>query len=324
MMMQDDNEKAQPDDMEKTQVMKPAGKAASAQVEATQYIGVVEQPQAEPPKEKLSERPYQPGTKKQELDDTQSVPRVDAEGREETPIQQPFPKNYRSDGVRELPPDKDLQQAARPQGSWLQTHKKKAALLAGGFILALFLGFMLAGYEQNKSEEAQYQRYQQEQAMQDKQKDLNQQEADLKQQQKELEQRKKELQKQEKELEEQSSRAKGRNEALNDEKSEGTLGKLIDKVTGKEDERQQSIQQNKETSAQADTSVEDVKQSINDAQQMLDNVNQKLDSVSQMKQEANTIADKAKDTYAENKGTIDTALYYAKQGANLLADWLLN
>lgn len=324
MMTQDEKENnLKPDaELEKTQILpKSAAQPAKKDEEATQVIGVVEDSAAEKAeKGKITDRPYQPGTKPHDVsEDTQSLPRIN----EETPIQQPFPQQGTNpDGVRELPPDKDLQQQNQPQQNWLQAHKRKAALLAGGFLVAVFLGFMLAGYTQHK-EEAKNQQYMQQQAMQNKQDDLNRQEEDLKQQRKELEQRKQDLQDRERALEEQSSRAKGRNEALNEDKSSSsTLDKIIDKVTGKDDERDQSIQKNKETSAQADTNVDDVKQSINEAQQKLDSVNQKLDSVSSMKQEAGSIADKAKDTYDENKGTIDTALDYAKAGAQLLVNWL--
>lgn len=78
------------------------------------------------------------------------------------------------------------------------------------------------------------------------------------------------------------------------------------------------MQQNKQQSAQADTDVASVKDSLSEAQQMLDDVNSKLDSVSSMKQEAGQIKAKAETAYAENKGIVDQAVYYAKVGAGML------
>ena len=102
------------------------------------------------------------------------------------------------------------------------------------------------------------------------------------------------------------------------------LGKLVDKGTGKNAERAQKRQANNETSSQADADAAAVKRSINDAQNMLDDVNSKLDNVTAMKNEASQLKDKAAAAYAENKGTIDKAVYYAKTGADMLVDWLMH
>jgi hypothetical protein len=125
----------------------------------------------------------------------------------------------------------------------------------------------------------------------------------------------------ERELEEKPSRAKGRNEAITSQAPDSALGKLVDKVTGKEAKRQDQLQQNEKVSAQADSDVAKLKQSIAEAQSMLDDVDAKLDTVSEMQQEASRIKAKAESAYAENKDVIDKAVYYAKTGADFLSQW---
>ena len=224
--------------------------------------------------------------------DTQPLPAIHDE--ETGGIQPAFPKqtagesdNFR--GVRELP--------------------------------ALLGGFMLAGYSQDHSEAKQNQQQMERQQMQAKEKKLADQEADLKARRQELERQKQELQARERELEEKSSRAKGRNEAITSQAPDSALGKLVDKVTGKEAKRQDQLQQNEKVSAQADSDVAKLKQSIAEAQSMLDDVDAKLDTVSEMQQEASRIKAKAESAYAENKDVIDKAVYYAKTGADFLSQW---
>ena len=96
------------------------------------------------------------------LDDTQELPPdlAASAATEEEPIQQPFPQaggSAAGGDVRELAPDKDLQEQAKKQAevrkkqqSWPVRHKK-ALLLGVGFLIAVFIGFALAGYRDRKS-----------------------------------------------------------------------------------------------------------------------------------------------------------------------------
>ena len=258
------------------------------------------------------------------LTDTQEMPAIKDIAAEETEIT-PYPplnNNQYSSNVRELPPQTVNEGSYRAYHSkkrkFFTPKRKKAVCLAAGFLLALFVGFMLAGYSQdkeNKNEASQQQFMQKELELAEKEKDLQ-----AKRQ--ELEQQKKELQEQEQALNEKSNRAKGRNEQLDANESDSMLGKLVDKVTGKAAERDKARQANNATSSQADSDAAAVKKSIDDAQNMLDDVNSKLDNVTAMKNEAAQLKDNAAAAYAENKGTIDKAVYYAKTGADMLVDWL--
>ena len=257
--------------------------------------------------------------------DTQPLPVIHDE--EAGGIQSAFPKqtagesdNFR--GVRELPPENILPKREKPANKGFFTAgKKKGLLLTACFAVALLGGFMLAGYSQDHSEAKQNQQQMERQQMQAKEKKLADQEADLKARRQELERQKQELQARERELEEKSSRAKGRNEAITSQAPDSALGKLVDKVTGKEAKRQDQLQQNEKVSAQADSDVAKLKQSIAEAQSMLDDVDAKLDTVSEMQQEASRIKAKAESAYAENKDVIDKAVYYAKTGADFLSQW---
>ena len=257
--------------------------------------------------------------------DTQPLPRVTEAGGE---IQQPFPRQDDEPGfrrVRELPPEKmpSRQEGRQEQkkGGWLSAGKKRGLLLAVGFAAALIVGFMIAGYTQDQSAERQNQQKLEQQQLKDRQQKLAGQEADLKAQREALERQKQELQARERELEAKSSRAQGRNEQLEDSAPASALGKLVDKVTGKEAQREQQVKENKAISSQADGEVARLKQSIADAQSMLDDVDAKLDTVAEMQQEASRIKAKAESAYAENKDVIDKAVYYAKSGAELLSNW---
>ena len=95
------------------------------------------------------------------LDKTAPLP-DDLQGKpEEAPIKQPFPQTGDEapiSDVRELTPDKALQQRAKQQAearkkqqSWFLRHKKPR-LLGGGFLIAVFIGFALAGYRQDQAD----------------------------------------------------------------------------------------------------------------------------------------------------------------------------
>ena len=114
----------------------------------------------------------------------------------------------------------------------------------------------------------------------------------------------------------------GRNEQLDEEGSNSTIGKLFDKVTGKTKAREQAAQQNAVQGSQASDEAASVRQSIDQAQAMINDVDSKLDSVGEMKQQASKVKDAASAAYAEHEGTIQQVLYYAGQGVDLLKGWL--
>lgn len=253
------------------------------------------------------------------LDNTQELPPLpdDLQGKpEEAPIKQPFPQTGDEapiSDVRELTPDKALQQRAKQQAearkkqqSWFLRHKKPL-LLGVGFLIAVFIGFALAGYRQDQADLQNNERQHQEQQMQERAQKLDAQESDL----------------QQRDLERQQGRIEGRSQAMQESADgESGLQKIIDKVTGQSEKKQQAAEANRQQGADAAASAANVQQSINDAQSMLDDVQQKLDDVQAMKNEAGKVKDKAASTYEENKDTIDTVLSYAKEGATMLGNLL--
>ncbi len=282
------------DDLDKTQLMRPAQKNRSPE-----------------------ERQF----------DTQPLPRIDVSDMDTDSIQPAFPQQGaaggRAGGVRELPteqvPPRRPSKAYKP---FFTTGKKRGLLLTVCFAAALLGGFMLAGYSQEQSEAKQNQYALEQKQMKDREQKLADQEADLKARRQELERQKKELQQRERELEDTASRAKGRNEQLADSAPDSMLGKIVDKVTGKEAKRKDQQKENAAIAAQADGDVARLKQSIAEAQNMLDDVDAKLDTVAEMQQEAGRLKAKAESAYAENKDVIDKAVHYARTGADILAKWL--
>lgn len=268
------------------------------------------------------------------LDNTQELPPLtdDLQGKPEAPIKQPFPQagdEVPISDVRELTPDKALQQRAKQQAearkkqqSWFLRHKKPL-LLGVGFLIAVFIGFALAGYRQDQADLQNNERQHQEQQMQERAQKLDAQESDLQKQRRDLEAKKKALEEQQRDLERQQGRIEGRSQAMQESADgESGLQKILDKVTGQSEKKQQAAEANRQQGADAATSVANVQQSINDAQSMLDDVQQKLDDVQAMKNEAGKVKDKAASTYEENKDTIDTVLSYAKEGATMLGNLL--
>ena len=268
------------------------------------------------------------------LDNTQELPPLpdDLQGKPEAPIKQPFPQagdEAPISDVRELTPDKALQQRAKQQAearkkqqSWFLRHKKPL-LLGVGFLIAVFIGFALAGYRQDQADLQNNERQHQEQQMQERAQKLDAQESDLQKQRRDLEAKKKALEEQQRDLERQQGRTEGRSQAMQ-ESADGASGlqKILDKVTGQSEKKQQAAEANRQQGADAAASAANVQQSINDAQSMLDDVQQKLDDVQAMKNEAGKVKDKAASTYEENKDTIDTVLSYAKEGATMLGNLL--
>lgn len=121
------------------------------------------------------------------LDDTQSLPHVtDASNSgNEAPIQQPFPQQGEEQGkadandVRELSPDKALQNKAKEKDKkWLDAQAQKGHTFGVGFLIAVFIGFALAGYRQDQADLQNNERQHQEQQMQARQQQLDAQEGD--------------------------------------------------------------------------------------------------------------------------------------------------
>ena len=199
--------------------------------------------------------------------------------------------------------------------------RKRNVIFAIGFVIAVLLGFIAAGYSQQSAERAENQRQHQEQQLQSQQAKIDQDTKALEAKKAQLEQQKQELAKKKQELQQQSARAEGRNEQLENDSSSG-IGKLIDKVTGKEAKRQQAKVANDAEQSAAQEGAGNIDQSIENVQQMLDDVDQKLDTAKTVKQDASAALEKAQTAYDENRGTIDAVVSYAKTGAQMLGNLL--
>ncbi|MBQ1509430.1 MAG: hypothetical protein IIZ54_00845, partial [Selenomonadaceae bacterium] len=192
--------------------------------------------------------------------------------------------------------------------------RRPAFLVLAVFLFALFCGFLLAGYARDRSEQAEKARIQQAQALEQKQRKLEAEESSLIQKRKQLEQERKDLEKRRQEIAQDYDRAQKRNDQLSAEAPDSALGHFFDKITGKEKERKDAIQENKQQQAQAASDADSIDQSIADAQEMLEEVNSKLETVAEMKREADQMKSKVEAAYEENKDLIDTILYYASEG----------
>lgn len=267
------------------------------------------------------------------LDDTQSMPPVSDETqilprsrggkgtvRELDPLPQESdrPSSMRQGGVNGW---NDPNDPVRPQRDDDKMSKRKRnVIFAIGFVVAVLLGFIAAGYSQ-ESADRESGKAAQEQQLQTQQSQLAKDTKALEEKKAQLEQKKQELARQKQELDQQSARAQGRNEQLENDQSSG-LGKIFDKVTGKDAKRQQAKSANDAEQSAAQQNAASVDESIENVQQMLDDVDQKLDTAKSVKQDASAALEKAQTAYDENRDTIDAVVSYAKTGAQMLGNLL--
>ncbi len=169
---------------------------------------------------------------------------------------------------------------------------KKAILLATGFVVALFIGFVASGYYQDNKQAAADKEYQIQQ---------------LSQQKAQLEKEKQELEQQQQSLKEDVARLEGKNQQISQESKAGSVvSGIFDMITGKEEERQQTKKSNTEKIKDAVSTAESVGQSVQEAQQAIDKVNSQLDQVKNAAEAA------------KNSGIVDKILYYGMKGIKSL------
>ena len=256
------------------------------------------------------------------LEDTQSLPPIAGDTEE---IQPAFPKQPRSEGVRELPPvSGEMAETDRPRKKGKKSGGgfKKFLLLAAGFLLALTLGFALAGWSQDKSAEKEMARQQQEAQLLAREQKLMEQEASLKEERERLSRQKQALEARRQEVTEKSARLQGQSDQLAEEAQKPGLGRLLDRMTGKEQERKAALEANNRQSAQLDDEAASVKQSIAQAQAMLEDLDQRIDDVQAMQHEAEKLRSKVENAYEENRDTVDQVVYYVQQGAEMIQSLL--
>lgn len=274
-------------------------------------------------KNDLDKTQYMSHQGKKSLEDTQTLPPITGDTEE---IQPPFPKagsqpGGRYGGVRELesePVQFSRREKQEKSKGFISSGGKKFILLLAGFLVALTLGFALAGWTQDRSAEKEQERQQQEAQLLSREQKLQAQEADLKEERERLTRQKQALEAHRQEVAEKSAHLQGRNDQLTEEAQKPGLGRLLDRMTGKEQERKAAMEENNRQSAQLDDEAAAVKQSIAQAQSMLEELDQRIDDVQAMKREAEGLRSKVESAYEENRGTVDQVIYYVQQGADML------
>lgn len=261
------------------------------------------------------------GQRRNRLDDTQELPPLG---------DMPEPSRFRRSGVRELPPRTEGRREQR-QGDWQGRQKEQGGrqrkkirgvlIFAACFAFALFCGFLLSNALRSHEQALEDSRREAQQ-MQMRQQELSEQETALKKQKTSLAEQKKALEEKERELEKKAERASGRNERISQEKSGSVVGDFVDKVTGKEKERQRESEKNASEAQQAQTDIASVKQSIQDAQALLEEVDHQLDNIHEMKTQADKLKLAAETVYSENEDTIHRVLAHLGEGIDVLRSLL--
>ena len=242
---------------------------------------------------------------------TQSMPPLD-----QTEIMLPAVSAERKT-VRELDPlGKDHPSVSPGAAAPAHRHRrKKYAVLCSVFAAALLCGFLLAGYYHDKQQLTENDRLQQAQSLTQREATLKEQKAALLAQRAQLEQEKQTLERKHRDLQAQADRAQGKNEQIQAEaKSGSAVGKLWDKVTGKEKERQQDIKDNAAQGGEASKAAAALGDSIDQAQTMLNDVDRHLQDLNAVHEQVTEMKQAAASAYAEHADIFDQAAYYASQG----------
>lgn len=251
--------------------------------------------------------------------DTQSLPGMAEELKD---IQAPYPQQpeRQASDVRELRPQMHVPPVSpgHERAGWLTPGCRKGILLVLGFAVALLLGFGLAGIFRDQSAAKQVERQQQEQQLKGREEKLAAQEADLKAERERLEKQKQELEQRQQELTKESGRLQGQNERLQEESRSQGLGRVLDKMTGKDKERQEAARENRAQSEKVESDISRVRGSIQEAQEMLNEVDSQLSKVESMQQEVESLRRQAEKAYQDNKDAFDEITYMLGKGADFV------
>ncbi len=236
---------------------------------------------------------------------------------------------YTKNTVREidrLPPEYFAGGRKKPAKKRLFTPKlsfgagAKVGLFILFFAFAAGAGFLAAGYARENSAETLNHREERRQALNTRQKEIADREAELIREQQRLEAETKILEARKEALAKEENRLTGKTEQLYADKSDSFFGRLLDKVTGKEKERQESIIENERQKEAAIKDGDEADRALKNAREALDEVNEKLAAAQEMKKDLDTVKRQVEAAYVENKDTIDAAVYYIKSGAKAVKE----
>lgn len=269
------------------------------------------------------------------LEDTQPMEPIAAPDASEEPTQ-----FIRRGHVRELDPveikrqQSDYQRTAEvySQEDYAPTPKKqhkgsnnillKAFVLCTVFLFAMLSGFMISGYQQDKAlKEANVKN--QQLAAQQQYDSSNNQIQDLEMQRRDLEDKIAALESRQKEAQSKVDKLKGANEQLDKEKKDkSAVEKVLDKATGKAGKQKAEAENNARQQQEAAQELQEIGNALENAQATVHEVNSRIDELEEAGNKALEMKAKAEAAYAENKDTIDSALYYLKLGAQAVGNAL--
>ncbi len=243
------------------------------------------------------------------LDDTQELPRIAPGGEDH--------------GVRELPRLPQEQLPSPPVVKEKSSHSFLIFFLLCGFLAMLFLGFAVAGFIGHQKDEARARAYA-DQVQLEQHRTLSEEERMLREETERLEKQKREMEAERQAIRENASRLEGKQEQLEKDRSDSSeAGKLFDRVTGREKERQQAAESNAKDRARMQKQEDDIDRSIAQAQAALNEMNSRLETVAQMKRDADAVRAEAEKKLEEHRDVVDRILGYTAKGAETLKQWLL-
>ena len=247
---------------------------------------------------------------------------VNDEFTEEEEIQPPFPQKSARE-LKRLPPDMFTERRTTKKTTdflSLGWKGKIAGFLLAGLV-AMVAGFFVAGFIAENSDAMIARREHERQVLTERQTVINEETARLEQEKKRLELEKELLAAKKKSLEQEESRLAGKHEQLYAEETanaDSFISRLIDKVTGRDQERREEMSRTAKEKAAATKDGDEVDRALRDAQDTLDDVNEKLAAARAMKKDIDSVRRQIEAAYAENKDVVDAAIYYTKAGATAM------
>lgn len=198
---------------------------------------------------------------------------------------------------------------------------KMILLLLVAFIFAMGVGLFVSGYisDQNlRTAEIKQQQEQSEKsvlATSEKKENLTERRA-------ELNQRIKDLEKEQKKAQSEADNLKGKREQLDKSQKDKTgMEKAIDKISGKEAQDKKDAKEIDQQEKSVSDRVTEINKSIEDAKTAYNEINRQLDELEAMRQKAIKTKEEAEKLYNENKGLIDSVIYYVAKGMTVLQDF---
>ena len=215
----------------------------------------------------------------------------------------------------DAPPHKPARRRRRPRKGLL------VGLFCLGFCLSAALGYWAFSTAQDHF--ATSQSLQQQAAlMASQQQEMAGKQEALRGERQALESEERDLEAKKSALEQEAERVDGHRAGLTQQTPSNFLAQILDKLTGKAQERQADVQRDEAELAEMRAGIASLQAAIENSKQALDQIDQEMATANNLANEAQKAKSMAEDAYQSHQSMIDTGLAYLKLGTEkILALW---